>query len=668
MEGAKLMIAETGAFLAILAAVLSLAQGVLGLGGGNKPSFSAAAAACAQLSLGLLALSFLALVSLFLTSDFSVAVVANNSHTLKPLIYKIAGTWGNHEGSMLLWCLISALFGALLATLRGGLSQGLWSRAVGVQGLVTLGALVYTLGLSSPFARLDPAPFQGGDLNPLLQDPALAIHPPLLYLGYVGLSVPFSLALAALMEGEANAAWAKALRPWTLVAWASLTVGIALGSYWAYYELGWGGWWFWDPVENASFMPWLAACALLHSAIVTERRGSLASWTILLAIIGFALALLGTFLVRSGALTSVHAFAVDPARGTAVLVLFSLAVGAGLSLYAWRAPTLMRPAGFAAVSRESFLVLNNLGLAIAAGTVLIGTLYPLLIEALTGQLISVGPPFFDITFAPLMAVVLLALPVAPLLAWRRGDVRTALRLLWPAGLAAGAAFGLGLLLVGGGFWTGLGLAVAVWAMLGAFAYVYKRWGQGGPRTARRLATLPLAAWAMALAHFGVGVFTLGAVAETSFRTESAARLQPGETTTFAGRTVKLVDIVEVEGPNYYATRVRLEVTQGGRTVAAAPERRFYPAADRPTTEVAILNSLTGDFYIALGESSTSESGALSYTLRLYQHPMVHLIFFGALLMALGGGLGLAALARQRSRERVAAAAAAVPLAGAVPAE
>ncbi len=661
------MIGEAGAFLAILALVVSLAQGVLGVGGAERPGWPQAAAACATLAAVALAASFAALVTLFLGSDFSFAVVANHSHTAKPLIYKIAGTWGNHEGSMLLWCLVSAAFGSLLATLRGGLSAALWSRAVGVQGLVTLGALVYTLALSSPFARLDPAPFQGADLNPLLQDPALALHPPLLYMGYVGLSVPFSLAIAALLSGETTNAWARALRPWTLAAWASLTLGIALGSYWAYYELGWGGWWFWDPVENASFMPWLAACALLHSAIVTERRGSLATWTILLAIIGFSFALLGTFLVRSGALTSVHAFAVDPQRGIAVLALFTLAVGIGLSLFAWRAPQLMRPAGFAAASRESFLVLNNLGLAVAAGTVLIGTLYPLLIEAVAGELISVGPAFFNLTFAPLMAAVLIAVPIAPLLAWRKGDVGAAIRYLWPAGLAAGAAFGWGLWLVGGGAWTGLGLAVGVWSLLGALAYLWKRWGQGGARNLGRFVALPIAVWAMTAAHLGVGVFTLGAVAETSFRTERAAVLAPGESITFGAQTIRLNDVVEAEGPNFSATRARLEVTSNGRSRLAAPERRYYPGADRPTTEVAILNDAFGDLYFALGEAQVRDDGQTAFSVRMYRHPLVHGIFFGAALMALGGGLGILALARRRVLEGKATKAAKADPA-AVPAE
>src|SRR5688572_13491778 len=414
------MIPELGAFAATLALVLSIAQGGLGLAAFGRAPRSAAAAACAQMAALASLIAFACLIAVFVRSDFSVVTAAQHSHSDKPLIYKIAGAWGNHEGSMLLWCLVSATFGAVLASMRGQQSESLWSKGVGVQGVVTAGAFIYTLLLSNPFARLDPAPFQGSGLNPLLQDPALAAHPPMLYLGYVGMSVPFSLAIAALIEGKADEAWARALRPWTLVAWTCLTLGIGLGSYWAYYELGWGGWWFWDPVENASFMPWLAACALMHSAIVTERRGSLASWTILLAILGFGLALLGTFLVRSGVLTSVHAFAVDPKRGIAVLVLLFIALGIGFGLYAWRAPKLAKPSGFSALSRESLLVWNNFGLAVAAGVVLIGTLYPLIVEAAGGGLISVGPPFFNITVGPLLAVLFLVLPFGPMLAWRKG--------------------------------------------------------------------------------------------------------------------------------------------------------------------------------------------------------------------------------------------------------
>lgn len=643
MEGYAVT-AELGAFLLTLALAMTLAQGALGLMAGwrRDARLGAAAAATAQSAAVILLAAFAILISLFLRSDFSVAVVAANSHVAKPILYKIAGTWGNHEGSMLLWCLVSATFAALLASFRGGMSQTLWSRAVGVQGVVTAIAIAYTLFLSSPFARLDPAPLTGKDLNPLLQDPALAIHPPMLYAGYVGLSVPFSLAIAALMEGKVDSAWARVLRPWTLLAWTMLTCGITLGSYWAYYELGWGGWWFWDPVENASFMPWLAAAALMHSAIVTERRGSLAAWTILLAIVGFGLALLGTFLVRSGVLTSVHAFAVDPKRGYAILAMLTFFVGGGLMLYAWRAPRLSEPQGFMLVSRESALVINNIGLAVAMGTVLIGTLYPLLLEALTGRLISVGPPFFNITFGPLMALLFLALPIAPFLAWRRGDLAGAWTLLRWAALAAAGAAVVTLAVLRGPVWAAFGIAVGVWVLLGVALYVWKR-----ARAVGRVAGLPLALWAMCAAHAGAGLFTIGAVAETSFRQETSVQMRPGQAIDFAGRRVTFADITPQEGPNYSAQRGAFRVDD--RTITA--ERRFYAVSGMPTTEVGILRGLTGDFYIALGAPAEGSIGPTAWTVRLYFNPLVQFIFLGAALMAFGGALGLVVLARKRLTQK-----------------
>jgi cytochrome c-type biogenesis protein CcmF len=471
VEG-RAVTAELGSFLAALALVFALAQSGFGLLGGARKDerLAAVAAGAAQASAATALAAFLILISLFLRSDFSVAVVQANSHVAKPLLYKVAGAWGNHQGSILLWSLVSATFAALLGAFRGGMSLPLWSRAVGVQGLVTAATLAYMLILSSPFARLDPAPLEGRDLNPLLQDPALAAHPPMLYAGYVGLSVPFSLGIAALLEGKADQAWARTLRPWALVAWTLLTIGITLGAYWAYYELGWGGWWFWDPVENASFMPWLAAAALLHSAIVTERRGSLASWTILLSILGFGLALLGAFLVRSGVLTSVHAFAVDPRKGYALLAILAVFVGGGLCLFAWRAPKLAQPSGFAPVSREGALVLNNLGLSVGAGIVLVGTLYPLMVEAASGRLVSVGPPFFNAAFAPLMAALFVLVPFAPFFAWRKADARAAaLRLRWAA-LVAGLAMVGAALWLRGSFWAVVGIGVGVWLLAGALAY------------------------------------------------------------------------------------------------------------------------------------------------------------------------------------------------------
>jgi cytochrome c-type biogenesis protein CcmF len=641
------MIAELGAFAAALALALSLAQGALGLSASPRDSRARAVAAIAQAAAVLCLIAFACLIVAFVRSDFSVAAVAANSHVDKPLIYKIAGAWGNHEGSMLLWCAVSAVFGAVLASTRGAQSARLWSRAVGVQGLVTAGALIYTLFLSNPFARLDPAPLQGAGLNPLLQDPALAAHPPLLYLGYVGLSVPFSLAIAALIEGRADQAWAKALRPWTLAAWTCLTIGIGLGSYWAYYELGWGGWWFWDPVENASFMPWLAAAALVHSAIVTERRGSLAGWTILLAILGFGLALLGTFLVRSGVLTSVHAFAIDPRRGIAVLVLLFVALGAGFSLYAWRAPRLARPSGFAAISRESMLVWNNFGLAVAAGVVLIGTLYPLIVEAAGGGLISVGPPFFNMTVAPLLGALFLLLPLGPMLTWRVGDMGAAFRRLAPAALLALLTLAAALVLTQWRAAAALGLAIGVWLIAGGAIYLWTRLQRGEGRVLAKLAALPLAVWSMTLAHVGAGALTTGAIAETAFRSERALILAPGESVVFAGRRLTLLEVGETEGPNYFVTRANFRVERPGQAQPLSAEKRYYPTSPVPTTEVGILSALDGDLYVALGEAVRDRPGA--WTVRLYHNPLVHLIFIGAMMMALGGLLSLIALARRRQQ-------------------
>jgi cytochrome c-type biogenesis protein CcmF len=639
------MIAEIGAFAAALALALSLAQGALGIWAASSDVRGAAAAAMAQAAGIACLIAFACLITVFVQSDFSVASVAANSHIDKPLIYKVAGAWGNHEGSMLLWSLVSAVFGAVLASTRGRQSFGVWSRAVGVQGWVTAGALIYTLFLSNPFARLDPAPMSGSGLNPLLQDPALAAHPPLLYLGYVGMSVPFSLAIAALLEGRADQGWAKALRPWTLIAWTCLTLGIGLGSYWAYYELGWGGWWFWDPVENASFMPWLVAAALVHSAIVTERRGSLASWTILLAILGFGLALLGTFLVRSGVLTSVHAFAVDPKRGIAVLVMLAVALGAGFTLYAWRAPRLAAPSGFAAVSRESMLVWNNFGLAVAAGVVLIGTLYPLIVEAAGGGLISVGPPFFNMTVAPLLAVLFLLLPLGPMLTWRVGDMRAAFVKLAPAAILAVLTLAVALFVTQWRAAPALGLALGVWLIIGGLIYLWTRIQRGAGRFSAKLALLPLAVWSMSLAHIGAGVLTLGAVAETGFRTERAVELRPSEGVAFAGRRITLLEVGEIEGPNYTATRANFRVDTTGGAQSLSAERRYFTTSPMPTTEVGILSALDGDLYIALGERVRDGDGA--WGVRLYHNPLVHFIFIGVVMMALGGALSLLALARRR---------------------
>ena len=641
------MIAEFGHFLLLLALMASLAQAATGLLAGHRSDVRLAGAATSAADIAVVGclVAFAALMSAYIRSDFSVANVAENSHTLKPLIYKIAGTWGNHEGSMVLWCLVSALFGWLLARTPGTLRWSLKARAVGIQGLVTAATLAYLVFASNPFARLDPAPLQGNDLNPLLQDPALAAHPPLLYLGYVGSSVVFSLACAALLEGRVDAAWARWVRPWALASWMFLTVGIGLGSYWAYYELGWGGWWFWDPVENASFMPWLLGAALLHSAIVTEKRGGLASWTILLAILTFSLSLLGTFLVRSGVLTSVHAFALDPERGMWILLILAVFTGGALALYAWRGPTLGSDRGlFAPISREGALVVNNLFLAVATATVLIGTLYPLVGEAMFRQALSVGPPYFNLTFTPLMAIVLVILPVAPFLSWKRGDLAGALQRLWVAGALAAAAAALTIAFAGGQALAAVGFGIGVWLVCGAIAEIADRIRLGRlplDQSLRRLGTMPRSAWGMALAHAGIGIFTLGAVAETQLRVEHTASLAMGEATSFAGYTARLTQINGIDGPNYYADRATVVVTRagGGAAVTLHPERRFYPAARMPTTEVGLRHELTGDLYVALGDPSQIE-GQTQWTVRLYYNPMVSFIFGGVLVMALGGLVSL----------------------------
>jgi cytochrome c-type biogenesis protein CcmF len=637
---------EIGHFALLLALTASLFQALAGLAGGHLRDvrLSGMSAAAADIAFLTCAVAFAVLMSAFIRSDFSVQNVAENSHTLKPLLYKIAGTWGNHEGSMVLWCLVSTGFGWGLARLSGGLRWNLRARAVGVQGLVTAAILAYLIFASNPFVRLDPAPFQGNDLNPLLQDPALAAHPPMLYLGYVGSSVLFSLAVAALLEGRVDAAWARWVRPWALASWTFLTIGIALGSYWAYYELGWGGWWFWDPVENASFMPWLLGAALLHSAIVTEKRGALANWTILLSILTFSLSLLGTFLVRSGVLTSVHAFALDPERGMWILLILLVFTGGGLALYGWRGHTIGADRGvFAPISREGALVLNNLFLTVATATVLIGTLYPLAAEAVFKQAISVGPPYFNMTFNPLMAILLLALPVAPLMAWKRADLAGALQRLW---VAAAISIGVGIVvaaMAGEKALAAVGLGLGTWLVLGALVEFADRIRLGKlpfGQSMTRLRTLPRAAMGMALAHLGVGIFTLGAVAETSFRIEQTLSLTAGQSAEFAGRTVTLEGVRPVEGPNFYADEGTVVITSaGGREVTLKPQRRYYPAARMPTTEVGLRHEMAGDLYVALGDP-VETAGGLSWTVRTYFNPFVSLIFGGVFIMSLGGLVSL----------------------------
>ncbi|WP_333586171.1 heme lyase CcmF/NrfE family subunit [Phenylobacterium sp.] len=662
------MIAEIGAFALVLALVLSVLQTLAsGLGRLRRARALAAVGEAAALGAFLgLGVSFAALVYLFVVSDFSVLNVAQNSHTAKPLMYRIGGAWGSHEGSMLLWCLALTGFGAVLAAYGQGLSASLKSAAVAVQGALGVVFLAYTAFASNPFVRLTEAPVEGRSLNPLLQDPALLLHPPFLYVGYVGLSVVFSLAVAALIEGRADAAWARWVRPWALAAWSALTVGIALGSFWAYYELGWGGWWFWDPVENASFMPWLIATALLHSAVVTERRGALPGWTIFLALAGFSFSMLGAFLVRSGVLTSVHAFAVDPTRGVLLLTILGVTAGAGFALFAWRAPAMHRGGVFAPVSRESALVLNNILLAAATATVLLGTLYPLIREAMAGEAISVGPPYFNLTFTPLMFLLLFLLPAGPLLAWKRGNAAGVARKLWPV-LAAALACGLLALalIVPRHLFGAAGLALGAWLILGAGAEVAERirlFRVPGAESLRRLGGLPRGAWGMTLAHAGLGVFVLGAVFETSWKAETAEVLQPGGRLSVAGYEIVLDEVRGVLGPNYEAERGRLRAFAPDGTLACSPtpERRAYDAGGQTTSEVAICSRGLSHLYVVLGERRQGADGAPAWLVTGYWNPWALLIFLGPGVMALGGAVSLSDRRLRLSAGRRAEGAAARP--------
>jgi cytochrome c-type biogenesis protein CcmF len=637
------MIVELGHYALVLALALALAGGIVpfygALRGDERLMSVASTTAVAQFAF--LALSFAALTYAYVVSDFSVQNVAENSHSLKPLLYKVTGVWGNHEGSMLLWVLILALFGALVALFSENLPLKLKALVLSVQAWIGVAFLLFILVSSNPFLRLDPAPFEGRDLNPLLQDIGLAIHPPLLYLGYVGCSISFAFAIAALIDGRIDAAWARWVRPWTLTAWCFLTLGISMGSYWAYYELGWGGWWFWDPVENSSFMPWLAATALLHSAIVMEKREALKIWTILLAILTFSLSLLGTFLVRSGVLTSVHAFATDPTRGIFILIILCVFVGGAFALFATRAGTLSQGGLFAPISREGALVLNNLLLTAACATVLVGTLYPLALEALTGEKISVGAPFFDMTFGPMMVPLIIAVPFGPFLAWKRGDIIAAgQRLLFAFG-AAMAAVIIGLALMGTPAALALfGVALAVWLMVGSLSEIAFRIKLGRASLGeswRRGAGLPRSAWGTAVAHFGLGVTVLGVVAATAWNSETIVTLKPGEVMTIGDRTLTMDGFVPLSASNYTGTGVRFTVREGGNVVATMePEKRLYTVPNTPTTEAAIKTFGFSQLYVSLGD--VSADGAT--VVRVYWKTLVTLIWLGTLVMTAGGVLSL----------------------------
>ncbi|MFM7336612.1 MAG: heme lyase CcmF/NrfE family subunit [Tabrizicola sp.] len=656
------MIVELGHFALILALMVALVQSTLPLWGAQKGDarLMALAGPAAGLQLVLVAASFAALTWAFVMSDFSLAVVVSNSHTLKPMLYKVSGVWGNHEGSLLLWVLILAVYGAAVAAFGGGLPERLKARVLAVQGLIGVAFLLFLLLTSNPFWRLAAPPLDGQDLNPLLQDPGLAFHPPFLYLGYVGLSMAFSFAVAALIEGRVDAAWGRWVRPWTLAAWVFLTVGIALGSWWAYYELGWGGFWFWDPVENASFMPWLLAAALLHSSIVVEKRESLKAWTILLAIMAFGFSLIGTFIVRSGVITSVHAFANDPERGVFILMILGFFTGGALMLFAARAGVMEARGVFGLVSRESALVANNILLSVAAFVVFIGTIWPLVGTMLLGRDLSVGEPFFNAAFTPFMVGLALILPVGAMLAWKRGSMERSLRGLVPALVLALALGALAFALQTGRSALGpVGLALGAWVVFGALTDLWARTGRDGlAARLTRMTRLPRADWGKATAHLGLGVTIFAVAAMNSWKVEDIRVVQEGETFPLGSYEVRLDRVEEVQGPNYVSTMGTMTVTRGGALVAVLqPEKRFYPVAQMPTTEAAIDYGFTRDLYLVLGDKQKSGGWAV----RSYIEPFANWLWGGAILMALGGLLSLS-----DRRYRVAAGARRMPVG--VPAE
>ena len=643
------MIAEIGQFVLLLALIIAVVQVVVPMVGAARvdTTLMAFGSRMAVAQAVLLALAFAALTHGFVVSDFSLAVVFQNSHSLKPLLYKVSGVWGNHEGSMLMWVLILAIFGAAVAVFGRNLPPTLKARVFSVQAMIGVAFLAFIVFTSNPFLRLDPAPLNGTGLNPLLQDPGLAFHPPLLYLGYVGFSMAFSFAVAALIEGRVDAAWGRWVRPWTLAAWIFLTGGIALGSWWAYYELGWGGWWFWDPVENASFMPWLFGTALLHSSIVVEKRDSLKSWTILLAILTFSMSLLGTFLVRSGVLTSVHAFASDPERGIFILMILLITVGGALSLFAWRAPTIRNGGLFAPVSREGALVFNNLVLTLACATVLLGTLYPLILEAASGgaSRVSVGPPYFNATFAPIMVPLVAAIAIGPLLAWKRGNLRTASRKLIIAAIAAITAIVVTFVAVPDGpSLAAFAMGLAAWLTAGAlveWSSRIKLFNAPAAESWRRLTGLPRGASGMTVAHLGLAIIIAGITGASAWRTELITSLAIGETAQVKDYSLTLQAVETGQGPNYNFERGTFLLTKGdGDTLILYPERRFFPVAGQTTTEAAIKTTLLADLYAVLGESRSAPATSQQWTVRFFINPMVPWIWLGALVMVSGGLLSL----------------------------
>ncbi|WP_417247779.1 heme lyase CcmF/NrfE family subunit [Celeribacter sp.] len=632
------MLVELGHFALVLALFVSISQTIVPLWGAQtgRRAFMAVAEPAALVQLALITFSFAVLTYAFVTSDFSLAIVVANSHTLKPMIYKVSGVWGNHEGSMLLWVLILALFGGAAAAFGSNLPATLRARVLGVQGSISVAFLAFILFTSNPFARLQFPPMNGEDLNPLLQDPGLAFHPPFLYLGYVGLSMTFSFAVAALLEGRVDAAWGRWVRPWTLAAWVFLTIGLGLGSWWAYYELGWGGFWFWDPVENAAFMPWLFAAALLHSAIVVEKREALKSWTILLAILAFGFSLIGTFLVRSGVITSVHAFANDPERGIFILMILGVFMGGALMLFALRASVMTAKGVFSMVSRESALVLNNILLAVAAFVVFIGTIWPLVAEAFWGRTLSVGAPFFDAAFTPFFTALAVVLPIGALMPWKRARLGATMKKLVPSMVLSLAVLGLVWAMQTQKSLLGpIGLALGVWLVSGAVQDIATKLGRN--RDLSRLLRLPRADWGRLFAHGGLGITIIGIAAMTAWTIEDIRIAQIGDTFDVAGYTITLDSVERVQGPNYTSTMAALTVFDGSKKLATLhPEKRNYPVAQMPTTEAGIDNGFLRDIYVVLGDPQANGGWAV----RTYIKPLANWIWGGTIIMSLGGFLSL----------------------------
>ncbi|MBU6467812.1 MAG: heme lyase CcmF/NrfE family subunit [Betaproteobacteria bacterium] len=621
------MIPELGHFALIIALCLSLFLSFFSLAGAQRGStlwitLSRPLAILLFLSVGL---SFLCLAYAFLTSDFSVLYVSQHSNSQLPIQYKFSAVWGGHEGSLLLWVLLLTLWTAAVAVFSQRLPDPVVSRVLGVLGLVVLGFLLFILLTSNPFDRLIPAASEGRDLNPLLQDPGLVYHPPMLYMGYVGFSVAFAFAIAALISGKLDAAWARWSRPWTLAAWIFLTLGIGFGSHWAYYELGWGGWWFWDPVENASFMPWLVGTALIHSLVVTEKRGAFKRWTVLLAISAFSLSLLGTFIVRSGVLTSVHAFASDPKRGIFVLIFLALVIGGSLTLFAWRAPKVGDGGSFKLISRETFLLVNNVLLVVAAASVLLGTIYPMVIDAMNMGKLSVGPPYFDLVFVPLMLPLLLVLPVGSVTNWKRDKIWQLLKeLRWDFVIAIVVGGAVPLLMGQFHLMSAVGIAVAAWIIIAVIKQVWA-W--------RKMVTIPAWFWGMQFAHFGLALFVIGVTMVKSYELERDVKMAPGDTLTVDGTTFRLVGIEQVPGPNYSAVRGTVTYANNGQLDGQLfPEKRSYFSSAMPTTEAAIHSTIARDIYVSLGQPL----GDGSWSMRVYVKPFVSWIWAGCLFMALGG--------------------------------